>query len=96
MNEAEIKREARLYALEVLVCQLHVMFYRAQYGDSGVSFAVLARSAVVQAHAQRLTFPSLDPAMSDLFAAEIEAAVSRLQKMQQDLLETGPQQGSGQ
>jgi hypothetical protein len=75
MDEKEIKLEARLTAIEHLLTNL----YRITYQLAGFS-----SETIEAAHEQALkglqveTFQGLDPALSDLWAAEIHDAISRL------------------
>ena len=84
MTEAEMKAEMRLYALENLVCvwfaAMSATGPEPERGFAGLREAMLAR-------AQILTFPSLGPALSDLAAAEFEAATDRLLKLQESYLD---------
>jgi hypothetical protein len=81
MNEKEIKAEMRLYVMEYLVASLFAM----KCLENGPG---RAREAFAQAQkqmtegARQQTFSHLsDPALSDLYAAELEAAALRLSIM---------------
>jgi hypothetical protein len=86
MDEERIKLEARLYALERSVCILLAAIYRLT-GAEGPALLEHSRQQTTEG-ARALTFPEFDPAMSDLFAAEVEAATDRLLAMQRELLGT--------
>jgi hypothetical protein len=68
MNEKDIKNEARIMAHEHVVCQLSLLLYRLLPPGSA---SVMHQGT--KASAQRLTFPGLDPALSDLFSARARA-----------------------
>lgn len=72
MNEAEIKAESRLIAIEYLVVNAYYLIARS----SGESFEIARQRAL--AGLERLTFQGEDPALGDLWAAELHDAVSRL------------------
>jgi hypothetical protein len=91
IDEKAIKAEIRLYVLESAVCQLWATLYEMT-GDPAAAFEQ-KRAALIET-ARQLAFPSLDPAMSDLAAAEIEEAAERLLKMQQELVERALQRRS--
>lgn len=78
-----IKAEARLAAIESIVCQFIAMFFR----DRRDAFAVARRQAMESA--RRLTFPGLGPEYSDAISAEFEAAIERLYSTIQQHLENG-------
>ena len=84
MTEEEVRGEARLYALEWAVSQIWCVSLMA----TGIprTFLKEIRGQALQG-ARSLTFPSVDPAMSDLYASEIEVAIDRLLAMLQALLE---------
>ncbi len=86
MDEDEIKAEARLFALESVVCQLAAMMLIQTGGDDAL--AMLQQQVHQQiAGARQKTFSELsDPALSDLMAAELEAAIGRLGQMQKELV----------
>jgi hypothetical protein len=86
MNEEVIKAEVRLYALESLVCQLYVMIY-ALTGKPKEALQNRRRTLIGKTRLKG--FAGLDPAMSDFASAELEAAVDRLLKMQEEILGTG-------
>ena len=87
MNEDEIKAEARLYALECVVCQLAATIL-LQSEDLDALEALEQMRTQWIAGARRKAFPELaDSAMSDLYSAELEAFVDRLSAMQKELLE---------
>jgi hypothetical protein len=87
MNEKDIKNEARIMAHEHVVCQLSLLLYRLLPPGSA---SVMHQGT--KASAQRLTFPGLDPALSDLFSAELELALDRLAGMQNRLSESAQSQ----
>lgn len=75
MDEDQIKLETRLIAIEHLLINL----YRLTYDIAAVSDAQMeAMHAHAIADLERETFQGADLALSDLWAAEIRDAVSRL------------------
>jgi hypothetical protein len=73
MDQEFMEREARLTALEIIVCQHLAMFYRevpAGYFEEATRQSLEG--------ARRQTFPGLDPEVSDLAADEIEDALRLL------------------
>lgn len=84
MTEAEIKAEMRLWALECIVCQ-----------HWATALIALPPGMAVEIHKQLIdgakknVFPGIDPAMSDHYAAEFEAAIQRLVKMQREYMAAG-------
>jgi hypothetical protein len=72
MEEDFIKREARLAALETIVCQHLAVLYRMQ-----PEFLDVVKQQALDA-ARTRAFPGLDPAYSDLVSAEFEAALREL------------------
>jgi hypothetical protein len=81
MTEAEIKMEMRLYVLETLVANtLALTCCAAEPADPVKAFDAAKKQMLGAARKQ--SFPQLDdPAMSDLYAAELEAAVVRMTSM---------------
>lgn len=91
MTEDEIKAEMRLYILETLVSNvLAINCCAAEPSDPKGAFAKAKKQMLGAAQIQ--SFPQLgDPALSDLYAAELESAVARIASMvdeQIDLLVT--------
>jgi hypothetical protein len=83
MDEAKLKLEARLTAIEYLLSDLFVKWYAI----NGATNARIAEARADTAnHLKTQTFPGVDPAMSDLFAAEFEEAVSAILLMQRQML----------
>jgi hypothetical protein len=79
MTEGELKAQMRLYAIELLTVNLSAMTCLMTPKPRELIAAV--RQQMI-GRARELTFPGLDdPAMSDLFAAELESAVDRLVEM---------------
>jgi hypothetical protein len=78
MNEAEIKREMRLWSIEVLVANLLAML--CELDPTPVDLFVKIRDQMIEG-ARKQAFPDLDPAESDVLSGELEAAVSRLVEM---------------
>lgn len=80
MNEEEIKNEMRLYVVEVLAANLlsALCLQHAPDDPAGAMTEILGQ---MKRGAQKQTFSRLDPAMSDLFAAELESAVVRFAAM---------------
>ena len=90
MNEGATKAEARLFVLETLVSLLYAANHKLAI-DPAASVAGLREKLITKAKAQ--TFRNLDPASSDLFSAEIEAAVDAALAMQETWLGLKPRQG---
>jgi hypothetical protein len=84
-REQTIKNEMRLFALESIVCQHLATLYQQMPRE--IFDAVRQQSLD---STQRQTFAGTDAAHSDLFSAELEAAVDRLYKMIGSHLEKGP------
>lgn len=81
MTEAKIKAEMRLWALECIVCQLYAILYKTL----PPGFSELTFKAVIDG-ARKNTFPGVDPALSDLYSAELEVALTRLVMMQREYM----------
>jgi len=82
-NEADIKLEMRLCAMEYLLCQLWVNLLKA----SGVTEQKFDESSQAMLdHLKKQTFPALPAEWSDLAAGELEEAVSHLVAMQREML----------
>jgi hypothetical protein len=81
--EDSIKAEARLFALESIVCQTVATLYQAMPREI---FDAVKRQALEGARKQ--TFPGLGAAYSDVISAEFEAALQRLYSMIQHYLDT--------
>lgn len=79
MDDAAIKLETRIWALECLF-SLQMAGAHAGAIDPAKSFAEMRDALVAKARAQ--AFPKLDPAMSDHLSAEFETAIARLLDMQ--------------
>jgi hypothetical protein len=78
MNEAEIKHEIRLLAIEQMLGNLYVTIYRAfRVSDAEMKEAHEGLLETMRTD----TIPSADPALSDLAAAELHDAVERLISM---------------
>jgi hypothetical protein len=78
MNEAAIKIEMRLAVLELMVSSL-LTAYCVQVNDDDPSAALKTLTKTTTEGARKLTFPHLnDPALSDLYSAELEGALTRL------------------
>jgi hypothetical protein len=87
MTEAEIRAEARLYALECVVCQTLALIHLQIAAADPLSVLEQQRQQAIHGARQK-AFPELnDPALSDLMSAELEAAVDRLADMEKALLE---------
>jgi hypothetical protein len=77
-DEQAIKLEMRLWALEVLVCNILAVIASS---DSDPNELMKKTREQMISGAQQHTFPEVDPAMSDLLSAELEAAITRLMDM---------------
>src|SRR6266480_6881715 len=77
-EEQAIKAEMRLWALENLVCNILTIIATTDPDPDGLMTAT--RDQMIAGARQR-AFSQVDPAMSDLFSAELEAAVARLMDM---------------
>ncbi|MGP0088473.1 MAG: hypothetical protein ACLPKB_00680 [Xanthobacteraceae bacterium] len=79
MTEDEIKAEMRLWALEVLVCNLVAIWSLTDRNPADLLRQT--REQMIEG-ARKRTFPeAADPALSDLYSAELESAVARLMDM---------------
>jgi len=83
MNEAEVKAEGRLYALEWATAHLWKFVLRSQ-GLGPDALELFRRQAI--AGAQAKTFAHVDAAVSDHLAAEMELAIDRILRMAEELL----------
>jgi hypothetical protein len=81
VTESEVKAEMRLYILEVFLANiLAINCCAAEPSDPKGAFAK-AKEQMIGA-AQTQSFPGLaDAALSDLYAAELESAVTRIASM---------------
>jgi hypothetical protein len=79
-TEHELKLQMRLYAVELLAAKMLAMSLLLQPEPDPSRRMAKIRQQMVHP-AQPHTFPDLDPAMSDLLSAELEAAVDRLMEM---------------
>jgi hypothetical protein len=77
-NEEAIRAEMRLWALEVLVCDLFAVMCASD--PAPLELFERTRDQMISGARQR-TFGDFDAAQSDLFSAELEAAVTRLMDM---------------
>jgi hypothetical protein len=77
-NEEAIRAEMRLWALEVLVCNLFAVMCASD--PAPLELFERTRHQMISG-ARQWTFGEFDPAQSDLFSAELEAAVTRLMDM---------------
>jgi hypothetical protein len=85
MNEDVIKAEMRLFALETITCQLWAMTLLQEPPDIATKI-----HSVWLGRAKNHAFPGVDdPAVSDLYSAEFEAAMRRLVEMQKSHLRKG-------
>jgi hypothetical protein len=86
MDEAAIKLETRLFAIEHLLANVFKIAYRL----SGASEAeIQATHAKLRASLKTESIPGLDAASSDLWAAEIEEAVDALLTLINDVRSEG-------
>jgi hypothetical protein len=83
MDEEALRLEMRLAAIEYVVCNFIANVYRSAEIPPK---QVLAAQADLIQRLRNQTFPGLDAALSDLAAAELENAVSRLLDMQREML----------
>jgi hypothetical protein len=79
MTEDEIKAEMRLIALEHFVVNLFALSVLQENPEHPLEFFEMVQKQMI-AGAHRQTFPAVDPSMSDLLSAELEAAIDRLAK----------------
>ena len=78
MTEDDLRLEMRFYAVEILFANLFaISCLRAAYPRKFIADVGQQIVEAVRTHG----FSSLDPAMSDLFSAELENAISRLMEM---------------
>ena len=83
MDEATIKLEMRLAAIEYLLCKVHLAMVLMQ-GVQPEQFDQFATEFVASAGDQR--FSVGDPALSDLATAEWQEAIERLIGHEKDFL----------
>jgi len=83
MNEREIKAEARLMAIEFVLNDLCIRFHRS---IGATAEQIVAAHQKCSENLRNDTYPGADPVLSDLAAAEIEEAVSRLLAMQREMM----------
>jgi hypothetical protein len=77
-NEEAIRAQMRLWALEVLVCNLFAVMCASD--PAPLELFDRTRDQMISGARQR-AFGDFDPAQSDLFSGELEAAVARLMDM---------------
>lgn len=75
MTEEQIRIRARLAILEYISAHLLLAIYRIRALPPE---AVSALNATLRTRLRDQAFPDLDPAMSDLWAAELETAGNRI------------------
>lgn len=83
MDEEKLKLEARLTAIEYLLSDLCTKWY-ALHGATNAKIAEAHQDTLARLKTQ--TFPGVDAAMSDVFAAEFEEAVAAILSMQRKML----------
>ena len=83
MNESELRFGARLAAIEYLLSDLWVKLYML---SNATDAKVEAAHMDTIDRLARQTFPGMDPALGDAFAAELEEAVARILSMQRTML----------
>ena len=88
MTEEFIKAEVRLYVIEVFVANFFALTC-AQLEPTAPAGLFGEIQKQMLTGARSLTFPDVDPAMSDMLSAEIEAAVSRLGAMVSEQISRG-------
>jgi hypothetical protein len=91
MDEAAIKLEMRLSAIEFLLCKIHLTM-ALQSGVQPQNFNRFAKEFVEGAAEQK--FPVKDGALSDLFSAEWQAAIEHLIDFEREILARSFPQGS--
>ena len=92
MDEATIKADMRLFVLESLVALLWASTHRADLGSDPVYLVADLKKRLTD-RARNQTFAGVDPALSDLLSAELEAAIDRAMAMQEGWLGLKPPQG---
>ncbi len=81
MTENEIKAEMRLYVLETMVANMLAMTCCAAEPSAPLAAFDEAKKQMLKG-ARQHSFPQLrDPALSDLYSAELEGAVARIASM---------------
>jgi len=83
MNERAVKFEVRLFAVESLVSSLVAIECLKLDVKKPLEVFEALKIRMIDG-ARRQTFPKLDPAESDLYAAELEDAATRLAAMVHD------------
>jgi hypothetical protein len=79
MDEAAIKSEMRIWALEVLTSNLFTMLLMLDPNPGALYQRI--RHQMIEGTKRRTFGSATDAASSDLFSAELEAAVTRLMDM---------------
>ena len=87
MMEEAIKAEMRLFVLETLVALLYAQQAKTSRDPAA---SVQALRAVLIEKAQKQTFAGVDPSLSDLLSAELEAAVDAALRKQMGWLGPPP------
>jgi hypothetical protein len=82
-----IQEEARLYAIEYVLLDIAVMFYRSR-GLTREQLSARHKAALEKGAAH--TVPELDAAMSDVAADDTRAAVARLLAMIEEAYQSPP------
>ena len=85
-DEGAIKAEMRLWALEVLVCDLFAIICASD--PAPLELFERTRKQMIGGSTRR-TFGDVSAAESDLFSAELEAAVTRLMDMVSEQMRHG-------
>jgi hypothetical protein len=75
MDETQIKSEARLVAIEYMIVNIYAILHRA---SGAPPESILAIHQKARETLSRESMPGLDPAQSDMIAAEIQAAVEAM------------------
>jgi hypothetical protein len=75
-EQATIKLETRLWALELLTCNLLATI--AALNDANPDELIARTRDQTISGARRLAFAGVDPAMSDHLSGELESALARL------------------
>ena len=86
MDETQIRLEARLLALEYLVCNLYAHAFK-QASDPAAQAE--ERATTLREYAREFTIPGVDPAFSDMASAELNDALECLLGMIAEMVAAG-------
>ena len=86
MDEAGIRSEARLLALEYLVCNLYAHSFKQAPDPTALAEE---RANTLREYLREFTVPGIDPSLSDMASAELMDAVEKLLQTIAEMIEAG-------